>query len=203
MHSNACMCDTRTSVRWKACARWETLGYTFMSHSIHEMWILALQTLGVNGSRMVSHFSLWLSRPIYRVLSDRYIAYDSFQVTYITISALVPGINPNVIRRSCGTRDVRDAEIQVSRDSYQCINNEREREIWFVEGGRIEVYHERSFHGCKDGAGHDSGDNRRSEVGGVGGDEREGTGKGEGRGREVRVAGGIIHFAGVALLRRS
>lgn len=52
---NRVQCETleKRTVSRKLPPGWETLGYTFMSHSIHEMWILALQTLEVNGSRMV------------------------------------------------------------------------------------------------------------------------------------------------------
>lgn len=45
------------------------------------------------------------------------------------------------------------------------------------------------FHGCKDGTGHDSGDNRRSEVGGVagaGGKDRGRRGEGGQRSKSSR-----------------
>lgn len=70
---------------------------------------------------------------------------------------------------------------------------ERERERIRKRKREIEVYHERSFTVARTAQGKTVGVIAVLEPGG----------SVNGGGREVRVAGGIIHFAGVALLRRS
>lgn len=123
---------------------------------------------------MVSHFCRAGLRTLPRsVISSciRYIVRESFRVT-VAAGALLTGINPDVIRRSCGTRD----EVEVSRDflsarqQLERKRKKREREREMIRRRRRENrgLSREIFHGCKDGAGQNGGGNRRSGAGGVG-----------------------------------